>query len=267
MGRARFVAFWAWHAECNAHESSRATEGHVSPAPCLNYPAVPASSPCAGPLFLFVRPAVLGFWSIHVIPDETELPSLAELDQRVTLRRIGWKDYVALLGMRDPEDAVRATYLGGELELTSLCPLHLSTARRLSSLVVAFATERGLDLMGPLTGSLKNQALGRGIEPDGGFLLGSPHPDRESVPDIALDVVVTPGGIPRLEVYRGLGVQEVWFWRDEQLKFYASRDQGFEQVERSELVPTFDSALVGRFMLGSHEVEAVQAFRQVVRVA
>jgi Uma2 family endonuclease len=204
---------------------------------------------------------------MHAILEAPRLPDLADIDQRVTLRRIRWKDYETLLRLRDPEDPVRATYLEGELELTSLCLLHLSAARRLNSLVAAFAIERGIELIGSLTCSLKNQTLGRGIEPDGGYLLGPSRPEEENVPSIALDVVITPGGIPRLEVYRGLGVPEVWFWRDEQLRFYASRDHGFEQVERSEMLPAFDPTLVSRFMLGSHDVEAVQAFRQVVRVA
>jgi Uma2 family endonuclease len=201
------------------------------------------------------------------ISEASRLPELADIDQRVTLHRIRWKDYETLLRLRDPEDPVRATYLEGELELTSLCLLHQSSSRRLNSLIAAFAVERGIELIGSLTCSLKNQALGRGIEPDGGYRLGPSRPEEDGVPSIALEVVITPGGIPRLEVYRGLGVQEVWFWRDEQLKFYASRDQGFEQVERSELLPAFDPVLVSRFMLGSHDLEAVQAFRQVVRVA
>jgi Uma2 family endonuclease len=204
---------------------------------------------------------------MRVVSEAPRLPDVADFDQRVTLRRIRWKDYETLLRLRDPEDPVRATYLEGELELTSLCLLHLTSSRRLNSLVAAFAVERGLELIGSLTCSLKNQSLGRGIEPDGGYLLGPSRPDEENVPSIVLDVVITPGGLPRLEVYRGLGAQEVWFWRDEQLKFYASRDHGFEQVERSELVPALDPTLVGRFMLGSHDLEAVQAFRQVVRVA
>jgi Uma2 family endonuclease len=201
------------------------------------------------------------------LAEASRLPDFADIDQRVTLRRIRWKDYEALLRMRDPDDPVRATYLEGELELTSLCLLHRSASRRLNSLLGAFALERGIELLGSLACSLQSQTLGRGIEPDGGYRLGPSSPEEDTVPSIALDVVVTPGGIPRLEVYRGLGVQEVWFWRDEQLKFYAARDHGFEQVEYSELLPAFDPTLVGRFMQGSHDQEAVQAFRQVVRVA
>jgi Uma2 family endonuclease len=204
---------------------------------------------------------------MRALAEASRPPDLADIDQRVTLRRIRWKDYEALLGFRDPEDPVRATYLEGELELMSLCPLHQSSSRRLDSLLAAFAVERGIELVGSLTCSLRSQALGRGIEPDSGYLLGTSRPEEDAVPSIAFDVVVTPGGIPRLEVYRGLGVREVWFWRDEQLKFYAARDHGFEQVEYSELLPAFDPTLVGRFMLGSHDEEAVQAFRQVVRVA
>jgi len=201
------------------------------------------------------------------LAEASRQPDLPDIDQRVTLRRVRWKDYEAVLKLRDPEDPVRATYLEGKLELTSLCELHRSSSRRLNSLLAAFAVERGIDLVGSLTCSLKSQALGRGIEPDGSYLLGPSRPEEDGLPNIALDVVVTPGGIPRLEVYRGLGVQEVWFWRDEQLKFYAGRDHGFEQVESSELLPAFDPTLVGRFMQGSHDEEAVQAFRQVVRVA
>ncbi len=204
---------------------------------------------------------------MRALAEATRPADLADMDQRVTLHGIRWKDYEALLGFRHPDDPVRTTYLDGELELMGLSGLHRSSSCRINALLAAFAVERGIELVGALSCSLRSQGLGRGIEPDGCYLLGTSRPAENAVPNIALDVVVTPGGIPRLEVYRGLGVREVWFWRDDQLKFYAGRDHGFEQTERSELLPAFDPTLVGRFMLGSHDDEAVEAFRQVVRVA
>ena len=39
------------------------------------------------------------------------------------------------------------------------------------------------------------------------------------IPDIALEIAITSGGIDKLSVYQGLGVTEVWFLRMEILPF------------------------------------------------
>jgi Uma2 family endonuclease len=70
------------------------------------------------------------------------------------------------------------------------------------------------------------------------------HREEKSIPDLAIEVVITSGSIDKLETYRRLGVTEVWLWKVNQLKLYSLREEtpskfldtyGYEQIAASEL--------------------------------
>ena len=58
-----------------------------------------------------------------------------------------------------------------------------------------------------------------GGEPDESYCIGT---DKE-FPVLAIEVVVTSGGINRLALYQQLGIQEVWFWFEDRLAIYYLR--------------------------------------------
>lgn len=59
-------------------------------------------------------------------------------------------------------------------------------------------------------------------------------------------IVNTSGGINKLEKYRRFGVIEVWFWENNQLSIYYLRDETYEQVNQSILLPDLDVELLVR---------------------
>lgn len=72
--------------------------------------------------------------------------------------------------------------------------------------------------------------------------LTSPSRSHESIkdePDLAIEVIWTSGGIEKLEVYRGLGVGEVWIWRDHVIEVHLLRDGAYHRADRSQLLPDF----------------------------
>ncbi|MFN9407014.1 MAG: Uma2 family endonuclease, partial [Dolichospermum sp.] len=40
-------------------------------------------------------------------------------------------------------------------------------------------------------------------------------------PDLVIEVVVSSGGIDKLEAYKRLQIPEVWFWMNDELLFYS----------------------------------------------
>jgi Uma2 family endonuclease len=69
--------------------------------------------------------------------------------------------------------------------------------------------------------------------------------EAKNIPDLAIEVTVTSGSIDKLEIYRRLGVSEVWFWESSRLKLYHKREEkpskflesnGYEQINTSELL-------------------------------
>ena len=62
--------------------------------------------------------------------------------------------------------------------------------------------------------------------------------------------MLTSGGIDKLSVYQGLGVQEVWFWENQRFSLYSLTDTktGYAEVSTSRLLPGLDIALLSQFI-------------------
>ena len=78
-------------------------------------------------------------------------------------------------------------------------------------------------------------------------------------------MVYTSGGIDKLEIYRRLGVGEVWFWSDDGISLYRRKGSRYERLQASRLFPDLDVprlCAVVRETARDHQTEAVRAFRR-----
>jgi Uma2 family endonuclease len=187
--------------------------------------------------------------------------ALADADQRVLLHGVSWQHFLDVLAARGDGSAVRMTYLTGELELRSPSFSHETIKTTLGRLVEAYAGELGLDLYGAGSWTLKSKLKKLGIEPDECYSLGKPS----RVPDLAIEVVWTSGGLDKLEVYRGLGVREVWVWKEGRLGAYLLRGDRYVRAARSRLLPGIDLALVARLSARPDQPGAVRELRAELR--
>lgn len=188
----------------------------------------------------------------------------ATQDQRVCLHDIAWEDYEALLAIRGERAGLRITFLKGELELMSPSATHEGCKIRLGRLLEAWAEEGGVELEGFGSWIVKSRAVERGVEPDECYLIG-PLMGEPQVPDIAIEVLWTSGGIDNLDVYRGLRVPEVWFWKDGALRFFALEGDSYLACPRSRLLPGLDPALIARCMGEGSQTQAVRVLRSALR--
>lgn len=183
------------------------------------------------------------------------------VDQRVTLYGVGWEGYEALLALRGETSAVRIAYVEGTLELMTPSRHHELLKTKLARLVEAYAEELGLDLEGYGSWTLKRREAERGAEPDECYSLG---PAGE-VPDLAIEVVWTGGGLDKLEIYRLLGVREVWVWQEGEIAVFALRGERYERIARSEFLPQVDLALVRSLLDAPSQTAAVRELRARLR--
>lgn len=192
-------------------------------------------------------------------------PDRDTIDQFVYLRDVSWDEYERLVAMRGEASVPRITYLHGLVELMAPSKHHESDKTRLARLLEAWAEELAIPLEGYGSWTLKSQLQERGAEPDECYTVGRVAVDDEDRPDLAIEVVWTSGGIEKLEVYRKLGVREVWFYERGSLRFFALRDEQYDAIERSELLPDADPQLFARCMGEPSQTEAVRALRAVLR--
>jgi Uma2 family endonuclease len=194
-------------------------------------------------------------------------PAAARIDQRVRLHGVSWQDFEALLAMRGDNSAVRVSYLEGELELMAPSIDHENLKTRLARLLEAYAEERGIELEGFGSWTLKAEARAGGAEADECYLVGWREP-MPPVPDIVIEVIWTSGGLDKLAIYRGLGVPEVWFWQDGRLCFYLLDEGAYTAGARSTRLPDLDPDLLTRCMAEpTTQTAAVRAYRQALRGA
>lgn len=90
--------------------------------------------------------------------------------------------------------------------------------------------------------------------------------EEAEAPYLAIEVVWISGGIDKLAVYAGLGVREVWFWKDGRLSFHALREDGYHPIARSELLPGLEPELIGRLMdAESTQTQTMRELRAILR--
>ena len=186
----------------------------------------------------------------------------ANHDQRATLRGLTWSQLEAVLAMRGDQPSPRLTYLDGTLELTTPSRYHESIKTLLARLVELYSLELGIDLSGYGSWTLVQAPRETAIEPDECYIVGSTDKD---VPDLAIEVVWTSGGLNKLEAYRRLGVREVWIWKKGVLGVYALRDGGYEAIASSEVLPEVDLALIAGLAEEPNQSAAARKLRDELR--
>lgn len=193
----------------------------------------------------------------------TELHGDDDLDQRVRLSGVPWQDYERLLEIRGERSVPRITYLQGELELMSPSERHEIVANMIGRLLEAYALERRLPLQAFGSTTWRKRAKQRGAEADKCYMLGL-EPKRR--PDLAIEVVVTSGGIDKLDVYAGLGVPEVWFWRrGGQFTIHVLRGARYATAARSALLPEIDLRLLARLVERHDQTRTVRLYLRLLR--
>ena len=184
-------------------------------------------------------------------------------DQRLVTYGVPWAHYEAHLALRGEAPVPRMAYLEGALELMSPSKDHERIKSVLGRLVEAFAFERGIEFS-PYGGwTLKHAPKQAGAEPDECYIIGTDQSKER--PDLAIEVIWTTGGLDKLEIYRRLGVSEIWFWQNGRISVHLLKDERLVAAERSELFPGLDLAMLCSFLDRPTAFQAVNAFREALR--
>src|SRR5438105_2757847 len=180
-------------------------------------------------------------------------------DDRVFLHGVSWKLLEQILEERGDRGGVRITYLKGELELMSPSGSHESIKTTIGRLLEAYAEEMDLELNGVGSWTIRRKPKERAAEPDECYVIGTLEGRKE--PDLAIEVIWTSGGIDKLEVYRELGVGEVWLWRDGAISAHLLRKGSYKSAPKSKLFPQLDLGAVAALATTENQTAAVRTFR------
>lgn len=183
-----------------------------------------------------------------------------DADARVLLHDVPWATYVVL---RDTVDGpgLRMTYLEGVLEIIGPSRLHEVSKTQIARLLELFCLERGIALYGYGSTTMRREDKERGLEPDECYCRGS---DR-GVPELAIEVIVSSPLLDKLEVYRGLGVREVWQFEQGAFRVLVLQDEAYAPADTSVLFPEVDLERLAHWVREPDQARAVIGYRDELR--
>jgi len=206
---------------------------------------------------------------LETLFDERELQGQDPEDRYIT-SGISWRYYETLLNRLGDNTGVRVNYCDGVLEIVSPSRRHESGKTRIGTLLEIFFLETEIDYFPMGSATLRSQTDLSGSEPDESYCIG----EEKALPDIALEVVTTSGGLNKLTAYSRLGISEVWFWQDDQILLYHLRERvpsqfeqthGYQLAGRSKLLPSLDIGLLAECIRQPSPLAAAKQFRNRLR--
>lgn len=183
-------------------------------------------------------------------------------EQRIVLTGVPWSTYVLL---RDTVDnpGTRMTYLEGLLEIARTSRAHEVDKKQIARLLELFCLERDIPLFGYGSTTFRKEEKQRGLEPDECYCRGRDG----DVPDIAIEVIVTHGFIDKLDVYRGLGIREVWLFEAGAFRVLALGPDGYAPIPQSAVLPELDLARLAHHAVLPDQHAALRTFRDELRAS
>jgi len=172
-----------------------------------------------------------------------------------------WQQFEALEALLAESVGVRITYLDGAIELMTVGEPHELIKSLLGMFLEAYFIEMGIEFIPVGNATRRSEVKGVSFEPDESYYLY----EQKVHPDLAIEVILTSGNLQKLEKYRRFQIPEVWFWENDQLKVYALGNEAYQEVDRSQLLPELDLALLVRCVQIPSRLEAMRAFRDGLR--
>ena len=172
-----------------------------------------------------------------------------------------WEQFEAMESLMADSPGLRITYLDGWIEFMTLGEAHETISCILNFLLQLYFCEMGIEYIPVGSATRRDRARDVSFEPDESYYIGS----RKEHPDLAVEVTMTSGSTNKLAKYLRLRIPEVWFWENNQLAVYGLREDNYEQVSRSEVLPELDLELLVRCVLIPSRIQARTEFINGIR--
>jgi Uma2 family endonuclease len=180
-------------------------------------------------------------------------------EQRFIHSGMNWQQFKLLQESFADAPGIRLAYYKGEVEILAVSQDHEVFSRLIGILLAEYFVEKGIEFTP--TGSFTQEKEGvSSVQADESYFIGEPG----ITPDLSIEVVFTSGSLNKLGRYQELGVPEVWFWEDGLFTLHHLRSDGYERINKSELLPDLDIDLLTRCVLMTSRVEAIREFRRAL---
>jgi Uma2 family endonuclease len=185
-------------------------------------------------------------------------------DRQLVYSGIDWQQFKLIQSGFAEASGIRLAYFNGTIEILMPGRTHELFKSIIGMLIELFCLEMGIEF--EPTGSMTQEREGEvSLEADESYCFGT----SKSIPDLAIEVILTSGGLDKLQRYQILGVAEVWFWQDGVFNLYHLRDGNYDLITRSEIpeLTSLDIDLLTRcvLMAETSRLTAANEFRKVIK--
>jgi len=171
--------------------------------------------------------------------------TLPAAGQRVILSNVTWETFLEYA--KGPGTGGRLTYDQGILEVMSPSGKHEKMRRLTGRFIETMASTLSIEIASYGSTTLLLESLRRGLEPDECYYVQNEPQVRgkgdldltvDPPPDLVVEVDITSSSLDKFEIYRSLGVPEIWRFEGDELRIHL-RDAGgkYTPCERSAAFP------------------------------
>ena len=195
-----------------------------------------------------------------LLSDYFSLQLEGDREERFLTSGVTWQTYELLITSLGNSSSYRVAYLLETLEIMSPSRSHELDKENIGRLLEAYLEEKRIRFWGLGSTTFRLQDKQAGKEPDKSYCIGT---DKD-IPDIAIEVVYSSGGVDTLEIYRRLGVREVWFWQDSKFKVYCLEGDRYQQQSISKILQNLDLTLLARYVVIKDPLDAIVEWRKAI---
>lgn len=200
----------------------------------------------------------------------------AHITQRVILHGISWPTYTRLLSELGDQRASRLAYDQGVLEITMPSDRHESQKKLLERMIETLTEELELPAKSFGSTTLNRDDLERGAEPDSCYYIQhvgdieGRHVDlaTDPPPDLIIEVDISSPSGRRLEIYKQLGVPEIWRYADGSMQIHQLQDGDYVPCDVSAAFPLVSTVVINQFLQQAEtqdDTSFIRAWRRWIR--
>ena len=181
---------------------------------------------------------------------------------KLALDGISWEKFEQIETIFQDIERVRFIYLDGELEIImSPGQAHESIKSLIGNLLETYMRHKGIRFYMWGSTTLGNKEITGRKEPDESYNIYS----KKDIPDLVIEVIITSGDIDILEIYRRIGIPEVWFYQNSVLTVYSLKNQQYLKVNKSQLLSELNLEIFTKYVNSPDQYDAVTEFIKTLK--
>jgi Uma2 family endonuclease len=190
-----------------------------------------------------------------------------EIVERVILSGISWETYEKILAEHKEVSNPHFAYCNGDLEIMVLGYQHEKYSRDLSELIIEIARILEIDYQSAGSTTFRREKSKKGFEGDASFYFKNSESVRtkkeidltvDPSPELVLEIDITHGSLSKFPIFAGLGIEEVWRFNGQKVKFYRLKNEKYEEVDESVCLKGIKSETVTELLFAAQEMKRIE---------